>query len=270
MEEEEDLSSLFIRALHAFDSSTLQSESDSSICLSFAKDDLAFVHTIDESGWGEVTLIESLERGWIPMNYFTTAVAERDSLEEDEDEDKVEDEEVEEQEEENEALPNSHYIKPLFHACGKFLMNPLSHRNRKGRYTFSIRVVNSIRDGVRVLLQQTDCLSRSNEIVTKRQVVRKARKALLADWYNLMVKANEFKGTSNFSKIEILTLMVYQVTRKATEFLEVWSIESKQIVKRANERKLHDDLNNYPSWKTHHWLSKELPKSMAYYIRIWD
>ncbi|CCG23459.1 Bud5 protein [Candida orthopsilosis Co 90-125] len=246
LEEEEDLSSLFIRALHAFDSSTLQSESDSSICLSFAKDDLAFVHTIDESGWGEVTLIESLERGWIPMNYFTTAVAERDSSEEDEDEDKLEDEEVEEQEEENEALPNSHYIKPLFHACGKFLMNPLSHRNRKGRYTFSIRVVNSIRDGVRVLLQQTDCLSRSNEIVTKRQVVRKARKSLLADWYNLMVKANEFKGTSNFSKIEILTLMVYQVTRKATEFLEVWSIESKQIVKRANERKLHDDLNNYP------------------------
>jgi len=245
LEEEEDLSSLFIKALHGFDSSTLQSESDSSICLSFAKDDLAFVHTIDESGWGEVTLIESLERGWIPMNYFTTAVADHDSSEDD-DEDEDEEDMDEEQDGASAALPNSHYIKPLYHACGKFLMNPLSHRNRKGKYTFSIRVVNSIRDGVRVLLQQTDCLSRSNEIVTKRQVVRKARKVLLADWYNLMVKANEYKGTSNFSKIEILTLMVYQVTRKATEFLEVWSTESKQIVKRANERKLHDDLNNYP------------------------
>ncbi|KAK6456096.1 uncharacterized protein RJT20DRAFT_127887 [Scheffersomyces xylosifermentans] len=230
--EDEDLSSLFIRALHPFDSTTLQSESDASICLSFEKDDLAFVHTIDDSGWGEVTLVDSLQRGWIPMNYFTIAVSDEDDLLEDE--------------EEETRIPNSRYLKPLFHSCGKFLMNPLSHRNRRGKYTFSIRVINSIRDGVRLLLQQTDCLSRSNEIVTKRPIVRKSRKSLLADWYNLMVKANEFKGTSNFNKIEILTLMIYQVTRKATNFLQIWSIESKQIIKRENEKKLQEDLSNYP------------------------
>ncbi|CAI5755617.1 unnamed protein product [Candida verbasci] len=232
-EEEEDLSSLFIRALHSFDSSTLQSESDASICLSFDKNDLAFVHTIDESGWGEVTLIESLQRGWIPMNYFTIAITDS------------EDEEPQ-MEDDDDEIPNSHYLKSLFHSCGKFLLNPLSHENRRGKFTFSIKEVNSIRDGVRLLLQQTDCLSRSNEIVTKRPIVRKARKSLLADWYNLMQKANEFKGTSNFNKIEILTLMVYQVSKKAVYFLKTWSTESKKIVKRDNEKKLHDDLNNYP------------------------
>ncbi|ODV80109.1 ras GEF [Suhomyces tanzawaensis NRRL Y-17324] len=238
----DELSSLFVRALHPFDSTTLQSESDASICLSFEKDDLAFVHTIDESGWGEVTLIDSLQRGWIPMNYFAIAVTSKDDFEEDYDE---EDEELD-----TGKIPNSHYLKPLFHACSKFLMNPLSHRNRHGKYTFSIKVINSIRDGVRLLLQQTDCLSRSNEIVTKRPIVRKTRKSLLADWYNLMVKANEFKGTSNFNKIEVLTLMIYQVTRKATSFLQVWSIESKQIIKRENEKKLQNDMNNYPLLST--------------------
>ncbi|CAN3500417.1 hypothetical protein DICA1_C04852 [Diutina catenulata] len=230
-DDDDDLSTLFVRSLHPFDAQSLQSDSDASICLSFDKDDLAFVHTIDESGWGEVTLVESLSRGWVPMNYFAMAVVPA----QDEDDD-----------EEDGLIPNSHYLRPLFDACGKFLINPLSHRTKRGRYTFSIRVVNAIRDGVRLLLQYTDCLSRANEIVTKRPVVRKSRKSLLADWYGLMVKASEYKGTSSFAKIEILTLMVYQVTMKATIFLQVWSMESRQIVKRDNERKLQSDMNNYP------------------------
>lgn len=237
--DEDDLSTLFVRALHPFDSSTLQSEADASICLAFDKDDLAVVHTIDESGWGEVTLIESLQRGWVPMNYFKFAIGANEKDADDSDE-------FEEEELDDVMIPNNHFLKPLFHSCGKFLLNPLSHRNRKGKYTFSIRVINAIRDGVRVLLQETDCLSRSNEIVTKRPIVRKTRKVLLADWYNLMIKANDFKGTSDYNKIEILTLMVYQVIRRAISFLQVWSIESKQIIKKENERKLQGDMNNYP------------------------
>ena len=232
--DEENLASLFIRAIHPFDSSTLQSESDASICLSFDKGDLAFVHTIDESGWGEVTLVESLQRGWIPMNYFTIGVEEDLDGAEPFDDDDIG------------AIPNSIYLKPLFHSCGKFLTNPLSHKNRHGKYTFSIRVINVIGDGVSVFLRETYCLSRAKEIVIKRPVVRKTRKSLLADWYNLMLKANDFKGTSNFNKIEVLTLMVYQVIRKATAFLQVWSIESRQIVKRDTERALQSDMNNHP------------------------
>lgn len=231
----DDLSALFVRALHSFDSSTLKLESDISICLSFEKDDIAFIHTIDESGWGEVTLIESLQRGWIPMNYFSTAIYDEDEREPSSPGDDY-----------SNYITNGKYLKILFHSCGKFLLNPLCHETRFGKFTFSIKVINSIRDGVRVLLQETDCLSRSNEIVTKREVVRKARKLLLADWYNLMVKANEYKGSSNFEKIEILTLMIYQVIRRAVEFLHVWTTESGSVIKRTNERKLQGDITNYP------------------------
>lgn len=235
VDDEDDLLTLFVRLLHPFDALLLQLNLDALICLSFDKDELAFVHTIDESGWGEVTLVELLQRGWVPMNYFAMAVIPGDDDEEEEDE-----------EERDGIIPNSHYLRPLFHACGKFLINPLSHRNSKGKFTFSLRTVNLIRDGVRLLLQYTDCLLRLNEIVTKRPVVRKLRKLLLADWYNLMVKANEFKGTLNFGKIEILTLMVYQVTTTATIFLQVWLVELRQVIKRDNEKRLQLDMNNYP------------------------
>lgn len=224
----DDMSSLFIRALHPFDATASQMESNNSICLSFEQGEIAFVHTIDDSGWGEVTLLDSLDRGWIPMNYFAMAI--KTSAE---DEGGVE-------------LKYASYVAPLLHSCGKFLLNPLSCTKRSGSKTFSIKGINSVRDGVRSLLQETDCLSRSNEIVIKKPVVRKARKSLLSDWYNLMLKANEFKGTSNFDKIEILTLLVFQVVRRATAFFEVWAIESSEIVKRETELKLHNDMNTYP------------------------
>lgn len=227
----EDMSVLFIRALHSFDSTESQLESDNSVCLSFEKGDFAFVHTIDDSGWGEVTLIESLDRGWIPMNYFALAVNTSAASAED---DNVL------------SLQYSRYMSPLLHACGRFLLNPLSHTSRRGKVTFSIRIVNAVRDGVRSLLQETDCLSRSNEIVIKKPVVRKARKSLLSDWYILMVRANEYKGTSNYEKIEILQLLILQVIRRATTFFEVWAQESSEIIKRETEMKLQDDMNSYP------------------------
>lgn len=226
---EEDMSVLFIRALHPFDPKDTQAESDSSVCLAFEKGDIAFVHTIEESGWGEVTLIETLDRGWIPMNYFAIAVS--TSSEEDDS---------------GSSLEYSHYLQPLFDSCGKFLLNPLSRTNHNGRRTFSVKIVNSVRDGVRFLLQETDCLSRSNEVVIKRQIVRKARKSLLSDWFLLMSKANEFKGTSNYDKIEILMLLIFQVIRRATKFFEIWARESSEIIKRNTEKQLQEDLSNYP------------------------
>lgn len=226
-----DMSVLFIRALHSFDATESQLESDTSVCLSFQQGDIAFVHTIDDSGWGEVTLLETLDRGWIPMNFFSMAVNSAATVAD---------------EESAKALQYSRYMSLLLDACGKFILNPLSHTTRNGKRTFSIRVVNAVRDGVRLLLQETDCLSRSNEIVIKKPVVRKARKALLSDWYNLMLKANKFKGTSNYEKIEILNLLIFQVIRRATVFFEVWAKESSEIIRRETEIKLQNDMNSYP------------------------
>lgn len=226
-----DMSVLFIRAVHSFDSSESQVESESSVCLSFEKDDIAFVHTIDDSGWGEVTLIETLDRGWIPMNFFAV-IADFSANADDQDGEK--------------AVFYAKYMTPLLNSCAKFLLNPISHTTSHGFKTFSVKAINEIRDGVRYLLQKTDCLSRSNEIVIKRPLVRKCRKTLLYDWYNLMTRASDFRGTRSFDKIEILTLLVLHVIRRATKFLDCWVAESKEVVKRDTESFLKNDMQKYP------------------------
>ena len=225
-----DMSVLFIRALHAFDATELQSESVNSVCLSFSKGDVAFVRTIDDSGWGEVTLVETLDRGWVPMNFFSMAVSYSAS---DDTQDDTE-------------RRYGHHMWKLFNSCGRFLMDPISHTTKRGTKTFSTRIINEIRNGVRLLLEKTDSLSRSNEIVTKKPVVRRCRKKLLSDWYNLMLKANDFRGTANYDKIEILTLLAFQVIRRAVAFFDVWLTESSDIIKRESEKALLSDLSQYP------------------------
>ena len=86
------------------------------------------------------------------------------------DDEEDEDDSYEDNDDDSNKIPNNHYLKPLLHACGQFLSNPLSHKRSSKQVHFSIRAINSIRDGVRLLLQQTDCLSRSNELVTKDQL----------------------------------------------------------------------------------------------------
>ena len=68
-EDEAELSSLFLTALHSFDATTLEMESDMAICLSLQKSDVALVHCLDASGCAEVTLLRTLERGWIPGDF---------------------------------------------------------------------------------------------------------------------------------------------------------------------------------------------------------
>lgn len=233
--EDEDMSSLFIRALHSFDATQSQLESENSVCLSFEKNDIAFVHTIDDSGWGEVILIETLERGWVPMNYFAMAITPRDT---------TQNEEVD-----SDNLKFSHFMFPLLNACGRFLSNPLSRDGPTGK-TFSNKHLNEIKDGVRCLLDETDCLSRSSEIIVKKPAVRKARKAFMYDWWELMKKAAEYRGTSNFEKIEILTLFVLLVIRRGLYFFDVWLTESKDIIQKEAEKRLRTDINTYPLLRT--------------------
>ena len=40
---------------------------------------------------------------------------------------KDEDDSYEDNDDSN-KIPNNHYLKPLLHACGQFLSNPLSHK----------------------------------------------------------------------------------------------------------------------------------------------
>lgn len=217
---DEELYALFLISVHPFDSSSLELQSDTSICLSFGTNDVVFVHTVDASGWGEVTLVKTLQRGWVPVNFFTELITN------------------------DPRLPLHKSRLPLRHllvAAAKFLINPIETDNDQyeeivngnlgGSDRISIGLINDIRDGVKYILEKTDCLSRSTEIVAQRPVIRKIRKALLADWYSLMIKADSYKKSKKIQHLETLQLMVLQVVRKSIGFLEIWGIESEELFK---------------------------------------
>ncbi|VEU23986.1 DEKNAAC105190 [Brettanomyces naardenensis] len=216
----DDASALFVAATYPFNATTLESENDAAICLSFGQNDIAFTYNLDESGWGEVILVDSLKRGWVPMNYFKSAVS--DSLNE------------AEGRSHNEKLANSRIpLRVLFRNAGKFLLNPQSKpfylSGHLRGYVFDVECFNGITDGVRKLLIDTDCISRSNAIVQRRPVVRDLRKKLLRSWSELMAKAREYMHTMDPSKIEYLQLLTFDVLKRAITFLDVWGTETWDI-----------------------------------------
>lgn len=243
-EETEELASLFVKALHSFDSSSLNSE-DTAICLTFEKNDIAFVYNVDESGWGEVVLLSNLSKGWVPMNYFRAAIDE--SVEGDSP---------------KEASDSRSYLKPLFIAAAEFLLNPQEvPKEGTGEFTFSSKHMNNIRDGVKLLLQYTDSLSRTAPVVHKRPVVRKVRKALLADWYTLMSKAEKYKGTTKPVKIDFLKGLTYKVLIKAIAFLDIWGNES-EIYEIEREQEKQEKRNRRRSRR------KSKPEKVAYLDKV--
>lgn len=201
-----DYAYLFIMAVHSFDTSTLENENDKTICLDFDKYDVAFVHNVDESGWGEVTLIKNEKRGWIPFNYFEDTIK---TVKGNKTIDII-----------NSRIP----MKLLLSASAQFLLNPQNFRlPGTNSYTFNVDYINRIRDGVKQLLEMTNCVSRSNELVKSKPRIKKARKRLLAEWYNLMIKADSYKQTTSSRRIEKLTAILYQVLKMSFNFFVTWS-----------------------------------------------
>ncbi|GME97351.1 unnamed protein product [[Candida] boidinii] len=89
-------------------------------------------------------------------------------------------------------------LTPLFRVSGKFLLNPQSkpiYKNSalKG-YTFDIELINGISEGVKSLLNETNCLSRTTDIIRQKPVIRKIRKKLLRDWYDLIKSCCIFRN----------------------------------------------------------------------------
>lgn len=211
---EENLAYLFIIAVHSFNVSSLENKEDAAICISFEKGDVAFVHSVDESGWGEVTLIKDMRKGWVPFNYFGDAVKEE--------------KQPNDKNGLNTFIDTRKPLEQLLSATAKFILHPQdSQVNNSNEYSFRIEYINSIRDGVKTLLQETDCVSRSNAFVQKKPMIKKMRKRLLAEWYNLMIKADSYKNTTNVSKIDTLVSLTFAVLRKAFLFYEIWSVEKR-------------------------------------------
>lgn len=196
---------LFLTATYLFDAQSLESEDDAARCLSFKKDDIAFIHDISESsGWAEVTLLSyKIETGWVPLNYFKPTI---------DDEDKQS-------------------LILLFKSAGNFLSNKQSrpiYSSKTGAikgYSFPYTLVDKITVGLKYFLKEIGCLSGKNETVYLSKIIREVRKKLLQDWHILRQKAREYVGTMSTSKIELLELLVYQVLMKAIMFLNIWKSE---------------------------------------------
>ncbi|KAG0676897.1 hypothetical protein C6P42_001067 [Pichia californica] len=220
-EEEDDASALFVTAIYAFNSKSLESENDSSICLSFDQDEIAFTYNLDDSGWGEVTLLSSLKRGWVPMNYFRSTVSNDFS--------KAELKNMPSKEFTETRIP----LRLLLKHAGTFLLNPQSKpvyiSGELRGYTFDAECFNGVTDGLRKLLIDTNCISRSNSVVQSKPIVRKMRKKLLRGWADLMAKAKDYMGTIATPKIEYLQLLMFHLLQKAITFLDIWGLERDRI-----------------------------------------
>lgn len=255
---------LFIIAIHSFNAESLQNPDDVSICLSFEKGDVAFVHTVDESGWGEVTLLRKRIRGWVPFNYFSDSVKSANSTES-ATKDQI-------------LIDTRSPLQTLLSACAQFFLHPqetpLPHEEG---LTFNVAYINGIRDGVKAILEITDCVSRSNELVQRSPDIRKARKVLLANWYNLMIKADYHKHSTNPKHISNLMDLIYEVLNQAFDFFNVWSREKKSELEKST-RKSIDNTNvtgnkdsqvRAPNSNSQAYLSKP-PAAMSRLHEVYD
>lgn len=216
----------FLRALHTFDPSSLpnnSAEDPVSICLKFSQGDIALLHSVHSSGWGDATILSSSRRGWIPTNYFTTY--------------------------------NDEKISPLLRGILNFVINPKSLQisgSSENRFTFSQEAITTIVAGVRSLLEACGTLTRDTVTVKKSQTIRKFRKNLLAELAILVSLAKQHRNTVDESVIERLVNGCYKIASKAILFLDVWAIDSQAIEDVANEPEYTTTTSNANSGHSHH------------------
>ncbi len=190
----------FIIAEHPFSATSLvlpSNQTATTSILSFQTLEVAFIHNVDQSGWIEVTLISNLHRGWVPKNYFV-------------------------------HFKNS-YLNSLLIVCGQILiksslLNENEHGDGHGNESVSL-----IQSSVRLLLQKTKTLSRDNDLVKTYPIIRKYRKALLADWYILATSTLKSKSksvsNSNNSPVEDdeFENQIFLILQKGFVFWDCWN-----------------------------------------------
>lgn len=198
----------FVRAVHSFNPASLSSghhhtvggQDPSLICAAFEESDVALVHSIHSSGWGDATLLSTGRRGWIPTNYFVPY-----------------------------ADPKA---VPLLSVVLNFVLNPKNyeihnHPNRDQKvYTFSQASITNIVSGVRSLLEACGTLTRDTAIVRRSLSIRKFRKALLTEVAILVSVAKQKRNSTDDAVIEKLVSVCFRIVTKAVMFLDIWAIDT--------------------------------------------
>lgn len=194
----------FLRADHSFDASSLSVDAGrdpSSICLSFDEGDVVFVHWVHDLGWGDVTLLHSGKRGWIPINYFSPCTDAK-------------------------AIP-------LLSAAANFISAPKSYQILRydgnegiAEHSFSQAAINEVVSGVRALLDLSGTLSRESPMAQRSQAIRRYRKALLTELAYLVSVAKHNKKSTDDAVIDRLVRGCFRIVNKAVALLDVWHEEA--------------------------------------------
>lgn len=213
----------FLIAQHAFDAHILDEEKhkrdNNAVCLSFAFGELAYVHFVHSSGWGDVTLVKSGDRGWVPVDYFVPFSDPR-------------------------ALS-------ILAAVAAFLAQPRSQKlyiAPQHIYTFSEAAINEIISGAKLLLSKTNALSRDAALVRKFVDIAAARKSLLNELAHLVHIAKHNKHTANAEVIEKLLRGCFRLLERTLALLK--AVDEHQPAKSDKNKQTHARLSSTSSSKS--------------------
>ncbi|KAF3156486.1 hypothetical protein TWF225_002326 [Orbilia oligospora] len=185
----------FMRAFYHF--RPFQNADTATVTIALSPGDMIMVHNIHENGWADGTALASGSRGWLPTNFCAAY-------------------EVEE-------------MQPLLRASIA-VFEECRVASNASFVTASQTVVGDVVNGVRYLLEVTDCLTRDSENVQTDESIRKTRKVLLSELSVLVKTArrlpDELDGEELTSQaqdlIDDMILSSFRVVVRGAKFLDAW------------------------------------------------
>ncbi|KAF3931814.1 hypothetical protein ABW19_dt0200874 [Dactylella cylindrospora] len=187
----------FMRAFYTFKPPN-QPADTTTITLPLSPGDMVMIHNIHVNGWADGTTLASGARGWLPTNFCAEYEAEQ--------------------------------MQSLLKAC-VILFDQLRGAATEGFEASSQAAVGEVVNGVRFLLEATDCLTREAYNVLSDESIRKTRKVLLAELSVLVKTAkslpDQLEGDT-FSEyaddlIDAMILSSFRVVVRAAKFLDAWT-----------------------------------------------
>ncbi|KAK6495252.1 hypothetical protein TWF481_003278 [Arthrobotrys musiformis] len=185
----------FMRAFYHF--RPFQNADTATVTIALSPGDMIMVHNIHENGWADGTALASGSRGWLPTNFCASY-------------------------EVDEMQPLLKASIAVFEECRV--------ASNASFVTASQTVVADVVNGVRHLLEVTDCLTRDSENVQTDEAIRKTRKVLLSELSVLVKTArrlpDELDGEELTSQaqdlIDDMILSSFRVVVRGTKFLDAW------------------------------------------------
>ncbi|EPS42313.1 hypothetical protein H072_3719 [Dactylellina haptotyla CBS 200.50] len=185
----------FMRAFYSF--KPFQNADTSTVTIPLSPGDMIMVHNIHENGWADGTTLSSGARGWLPTNFC--AIYEVDEMQ-----------------------PLLKASIAVFEECRV--------ASTSAFVTASQTVVADVVNGVRHLLEATDCLTRDSTNVQEDESIRKTRKVVLSELSVLVKTArrlpDELDGEDLTSTaqdlIDDMILSSFRVVVRGAKFLDAW------------------------------------------------